>query len=321
MICDLFPINEVTIHFVKDINNKIVIEKNICCLNKQFNNTIELFNDIQQNKHYINKNKYNNIFITCVSLNKEYVSSKYLYCINYADNKKINKISLYDIIMEYESQQLLNNKTNNKTNNIHLNTDHKLNKTNNIHLNTDHKLNKTNDYVNKFETCKQITLNDLLNMINSNQPINKSTNEKTMNNKHPNDIIINSTNNTNTHIDNGCLSNISKQYQPDINTDKQHNKFFVDLLNKIIQENKNSQNVSNEEHNLKLDAFKQFLELNKKDNSSINNNGNNQLPNIFTDILNNIIQPNKYQYIFNDIDDNEYNTDIASDDSYDDIYP
>ena len=177
MISDLFPINNVIFHFIKKINNEITTEKNIYCLNKQYNNITELYNDIHNTKQFINKDKYNDMFITCSSLNKDYISSDYLSCISYIDNKKIYKLSMYDIVMEYHE-------------NLHPNTDRpnltknkqETNKqeTNKQHLNTDRpKLTK-----NKQEPNKQIqSLEDILKYLMNNSNNNNQSNKTKQNEK------------------------------------------------------------------------------------------------------------------------------------------
>lgn len=169
---ELLPINNISYHFIKKVNGIIsekVIQTTIIC-----NNFDELLNDLKTKKEFVHKNKYSDIYITCSSLNKDVISSSYLWHTDYVNSTKIYKLSLFDIIMN--SKQSTNElKKNTKTIPI------KPEQQKNIP-----KENKPEPF--KFETKKNepddLELSDILKIFSQKLSSNNSRNLE-------NDIIVN----------------------------------------------------------------------------------------------------------------------------------
>ena len=101
----LYPINNVAYHFVTKVDSDI-IEKTIYS-NKTFNNTKELYDDIFD-KSIQECTTYSDVFITCCTLNSDYRETIYLWRIDCANNKKIYKFTLWDILMTLYSTIVCN---------------------------------------------------------------------------------------------------------------------------------------------------------------------------------------------------------------------
>ena len=239
MISQIFPINNVVFHFVNYINNSITVEKNVYCLNRQFNSINELFNELQQNKHFINRHKYNNIFITCNSINEKYLTTDYLCYLSYVDGKKIYKLPLYDIIMEYEQRP------NTDTTPINCLNPELINEINE-RLNTE-PIHIDDPEVNKTLTKLKEQLYGESNKINMNEPNKINMNEPNKINMNEPNKVINNKLHKNTNI------NLVEEYKKIEKEDSPINNEFSN--------NNNNEFTNNNNNEIEFTSFEEFIKF------------------------------------------------------------